>query len=92
MKKTAGVRIFVQDILRKISKPYGEDIILNVFRKIEKDRDLKRCYTLLVHELGKYAVNTWVGKYTKELTGMKSLTSTPAPHGPIITSYTKLGD
>ena len=91
MKKTAGVRIFVQDILRKISKPYGEDIILNVFRKIEKDRDLKRCYTLLVHELGKYAVNTWIGKYTKELTGLKNLRIVDAPKDSLIKSYTKLG-
>jgi hypothetical protein len=73
-----------------IPKPYGEDIILNVFQKINKDRELLRRYTLLKDELGKYGVNPSIGKYTKELTGMKNLKRTSAPNGPIITSYTKL--
>lgn len=88
--KTEGVRILVQDVLRTISKPYKEDIILNVFKKLEKG-DWRRRYDLLIDELGMYGINPWIGKYTKELTGLNNLRIVPAPKGSLIKSYTKLG-
>jgi hypothetical protein len=89
--KTAGVKILVQDVLRTISKPYGEDIILNVFQAIKKDRELQRRCDLLRDELGNDVVHNWIGKYTKDLTGLKSLRKSLAPKGFYIYSYTKLG-
>jgi uncharacterized protein YihD (DUF1040 family) len=89
--KTEGVRILVQDVLRTLSKPYGEDIILHVFQKIKKDTNFQGRYTQLRDELGMYGINPWIGKYTKELTGLKNLYVQPAPDGPFIKSYTKLG-
>ena len=89
--KTEGVKILVQDVLRTISKPYGEDIILNIFQKINKDRDLRRRSNLLRDELGNDVVHNWIGKYTKDLTGLNSLRKSLAPKGFYITSYTKLG-
>ena len=89
--KTEGVKILVQDVLRTISKPYGEDIILNVFQKINKDRELQRRCNLLRDELGNDVVHNWIGKYTKQLTGLKSLRVSLAPKGSYIYSYTKLG-
>jgi hypothetical protein len=88
--KTEGVRILVQDVLRTISKPYTEDIILNVFKKLEKG-DWRRRYDLLIDELGMYGINPWIGKYTKELTGLNNLRIASAPKGSLIKTYTKLG-
>jgi hypothetical protein len=90
INKTEGVRILVQDALRTISKPYGEDIILNVFQKLEKG-DWRRRYDLLSDELGLYGVNPWIGRYTKELTGLNNLRIVAAPEGSLIKTYTKLG-
>jgi hypothetical protein len=89
--KTEGVRILVQDVLRTIPKPYGEDIILNVFQKIKKDRDLQKRCDLIRYELGNDVVHNWIGKYTKELTGLKSIRTALAPKGFYIYSFTKLG-
>ena len=89
--KTEGVNILVQDVLRTIPEPYGEDIILDVFQKIAKDPNLRRRYTQLKDELGKYGVNPWIGKFTKEQTGLNCLRISLAPKGSYIKSYTKLG-
>jgi hypothetical protein len=88
--KTEGVKILVQDVLRTISKPYGEDIILNVFQEIKTNRDLQRRCDLLRDEIGNDVVHNWIGKYTKDLTGLNSLRKSLAPAGSFIKSYTKL--
>jgi hypothetical protein len=89
--KTEGVKLLVQDVLRTISEPYGEDIILNVCMQIEDNRDWRRRYEELRDELSNDVVNNWIGKYTKEFSGLNSLRPIPAPKGHIITAYTKLG-
>jgi hypothetical protein len=91
--KTEGVRILVQDILAaKFSEPYAEDIILEVFAEIKKNREWKRRYDEASEELhNSWVVNNWIGKYTKALTGLKSLQPAKAPEDSLITSYTRLG-
>ncbi len=89
--KTEGVKILVQDVLRTISKPYGEDIILKIFRKIDEVPNLRRRCNLLRDELGNDVVHNWIGKYTKDQTGLNSLRKSLAPKGSYIKSYTKLG-
>ena len=90
-KKTEGVRILVQDVLRTISTPYSEDIIKDVCFKIEKNLDWYKRYQDLGVELNnEWVVNNWLGKYTKELTGMKNLRQVELKDKHIITSYTKL--
>ena len=39
-KKTEGVEILVKDVLATIPVPHGEDIILEVFQKIESNSEL----------------------------------------------------
>ena len=91
-RKTEGVRILVTDVLARCSEPYGEDIIRDVCYKIENDLDLKRRYEDLEEELNKEVVNSWIGKYTKQFTGLESLRQVPAGDSvTIITTYTKLG-
>lgn len=41
-KKTEGIEILVTDVLATIPEPYGEDIILEVFQKIEGDPEWRR--------------------------------------------------
>ena len=89
--KTEGVRILVQDVLQAFSEPYGEDIILHVFQKIAEDPNFQKRYTQFRDELGKYGVNPWIGKYTKELTGMKSLYIHCHSDVSLVKTYTKLG-
>ena len=89
--KTEGVRILVQDVLQSIPEPYEEDIILNVCRKIKDNRDWFRRYEELGDDLTNDVVLNWIGKYTKELTGLKNIRVVKAPKGSIVTSYTKLG-
>jgi hypothetical protein len=91
MNKTEGVKILVQDVLRTISEPYEEDIIWNVFMKIENNGDWRRRYDELSHELTKDVVNNWIGKYTKDLTGLNTILQVDAPEQRhIVGSYSKL--
>jgi hypothetical protein len=88
---TEDVKILVQDVLHIISEPYDEDIIWDVCVAIENNRDWKRLYDELKDELTKDVVNNWIGKYTKDLTGLNTIRQINAPEeGHIVGSYTKL--
>jgi len=72
--KTEGVKILVQDVLGSaFQEPYGEDVILDVFKTIRNNPEFTRRYTELSDEMRDLVVNNWIGKHTKELTGMRSL-------------------
>jgi len=94
-KKTEGVEIFVREVLATLPKPYGEDIILEVFQEILKDPELERQYRSLSIDVGDgYSddvINNWIGKYVKDQTRMNSLREVPV-NGKckLITSYMKL--
>ena len=89
--KTEGVKILVQDVLQeRFSEPFSEDIIRDVCFAIENNPDWRRRYNELGEELREWVVNNWIGKYTKELTGLNSLRQVDLEGKHIITSYTKL--
>ena len=88
---TEEVKTLVQDVLRAIPQPYPETIIFDVFKKIKAHPDFEKRYLMLLDELSKYSVNPSIGKYTRELTGLKPVGQRKTPHGPFITSYTLLG-
>lgn len=91
LRKTEGIKILVQDALQNFSEPYGEDIIRDVCLEIERSADLRRRYDELKEDHKKDVVNNWIGKYTKDLTGLKSLRKVPTGDDvTIIASYTKL--
>lgn len=89
-KKTEGVYQLVQDVLSSISEPYGEDIIEDVCLAIERDIDWRQRYQELGADLSLWVVNNWIGQYTKQLTGLKSIRQVEAKRSQIIKSYTKL--
>lgn len=89
-KKTDGVYLLVEDVLRTMSEPYDEDIIEDVCLAIESNPEWRRRYDELSEELRAGVVNNWIGQYTKQLVGLRSLREVEAKRSQIITSYTKL--
>ena len=95
-KKTEGVEVFVKDVLATMPTTHGEDIILEVFQKIERDPGLEWRYNSLSNDLSydfsNDIINNWIGKYVKDQTGLNSLQQVSAAgECKLITSYTKLG-
>lgn len=89
-KKTQGIDELVSEILETISQPYGEDIIEDVFFEIEHQPSWRRRYDELVLELCKGTVNKWVGRYTKQITGLRNPKQVYAKRSKITESYSKL--
>lgn len=95
-KKTEGVEILVKEILATIPEPYSEDIILEVFQKIEGHSEWERRYHSLSIDVGDgfsdEVINQWIGKYVSIKTGMKSLREVPVNgRCSLIKDYSQLG-
>jgi hypothetical protein len=94
---TYPIQELVQTVLNTISKPYSEDLIDEVCAAIEQNPEwLSRYYALVEHfssrgKNGRLTVNSSIGWYTKDLTGLAAL-SYPhqATKSKLITTYTKL--
>ena len=94
-KKTEGVEILVKEVLATIPEPYGEDIILEVFQKIDVNPEWRLRYNSLSNDLSDdltdWIINNWIGKYVSSETGMKSLREVSAGEKcSLITSYSEL--
>jgi len=89
-RKTEGVFQLVQEVLRSISEPYGEDVIEDVFLEIEKNPNWLMQYQQLCDKLGVWVVSNWCAKHTKSITGLNSGDRVTAKHSRLITSYKKL--
>lgn len=89
-RKTEGIYVLVEDALRNVTKPYGEDVIEDVFREIDGDPNLHRRYDELVKDLKVGVVNNWTARHTKHLTRMHSSYRVEAHRTRLIKSYTKL--
>ncbi len=90
MKKTQGVEELVSEVIKKISTPYSEDVILDVFLAIERQPDWQRRYDELIFELGKDTVNQWIGRYTKKITGLKKPSQISTKISQLTGSYSRL--
>jgi hypothetical protein len=89
-RKTRNVELLARDALNLLARPYGEDVIEDVVLAIEASPTLRRRYLDLEAELTTPVVNPWIGRYTKELTGMDSGIQVDAHRATLIKSYTKL--
>jgi hypothetical protein len=89
-RTTENIYYLVQDVLRTIPEPYGEDITDEVCYAIEKNHEWFRRYQNLKAEHKKDVVNNYIGVYTKKITGKESLRQVPARKSTIIKTYTKL--
>jgi hypothetical protein len=90
MKKTQGVEELVSEVIKKISTPYSEDVILDVFLAIERQPDWQGRYNELIFELGKDTVNQWIGRYTKKITGLKKPSQISTKISQLTGSYSRL--
>jgi hypothetical protein len=88
--KTAGVKKLVNTALGTLPKPYGEDVIEEVFIAIENDEALKAEYDALSRELGKTTVNTWGGYWIANAVGKTGVQQTISKRSTLLQSYSKL--
>lgn len=90
VRKTEGVYLLVRDVLQRVPKPYGEDVIQDVFVEIEGDPEWHGRYDELVDELTPLVVNSSVGRYTKNLTGFETLREVYTRRTSLSKNYSKL--
>lgn len=88
--KAHEVYLLVEDVLRTIQPPYGEDILDDVCLAIEQNRQWRQRYDELCADLSKDTVNKWIGQYAKRLTGMQTQRGVAARRATIISAYSKL--
>ena len=90
--RTNGVKILVKEVLSIFSKPYGEDIILDVCMAIEHNPAWRSRYDKLCDELRDSVVNPLIPQLVIEETGLVSLREVSTKgKSHILRSYTKLG-
>jgi negative regulator of sigma E activity len=89
-RKTQRVYELVEDVLRTLTKPYGEDVTEDVFLAIESNPSWRRRYDQESDELRAWVVNNHIGLYAKEVTGMATVRKVAAKRSKLITAYTKL--
>ena len=90
--RTNGVNILVKDVLTIFTKPYGEDIILDVCMAIEHNPAWRDRYDRLCDELRDVVVNPLIPQIIKEETGLNSLYDVSTKgESHILKKYTKLG-
>ena len=90
--RTNGVNILVKEVLAIFSKPYGEDIILDVCMAIEHNPAWRERYDRLCDELRDSVVNPLIPQLIKEETGLNSLYEVSMKgKSHILKKYTKLG-
>ena len=88
-RKTQGVYDLVNEVLKTKRAPYSEDIIEDVCLVIEEP-NRKKIYDDLVLELSLDVVNNFIGKYTRQITGLNVFRHVKAKRATIIGFYTKL--
>jgi len=88
--KTQEIKDLVQEVLSRITPPYPEDITNQVCLAIEQDPSLRREYDRLVNLHSRQVVNTRIGAYTRDLTGLKNIHSGITATSELITTYSRL--
>jgi len=90
--RTNGVKILVKEVLAIFSKPYGEDIILDVCMAIEHNPAWRSRYDQLCDELRDSVVNPLIPELVKEETGLTNLYDVSTKgKSHILKKYAKLG-
>ncbi|MAT97695.1 MAG: hypothetical protein CL608_11170 [Anaerolineaceae bacterium] len=94
---TWPIKALVQDILNTFPAPHPPDLIDQVFVAIENNHNLLGRYEQLVLHFssqgknGKLTVNSSIGWYTRDLTGMVTLSSGNSANSSLIQTYSTLG-
>ncbi len=89
-RKTEDIRLFVEQVLRTLEQPWPPDITDQVCLAIEKKPDWLSYYKKLVEEFGELTVNSGIGYYVRDLTGMENTGHTATSKSQLIKSYSVL--
>lgn len=85
------VEYLVERALKLIPKPWGEDIIENVFLAIERSEALMKNYNVMLKDREQKTVNQRIGHFTRDLTGFSvKKASTPATRTKLTKTYSTL--
>ncbi len=87
---TDEMQDLVLEILRRIHKPYPQDVTDQVFLAIERDPNKHRRYEMFAGEDIPTA-NAWIGRVVKEETGLKVKGICSEPKSKLIKTYSILG-
>lgn len=91
--RTIGVNNLVKDVLKVLPKPYGEDVMLEVYMAIEYNPEWRRRYDDLCDALRDSVVNPLIGEIVKEETGLVTLREVSTKgKSHIVSRYAKLGN
>ena len=94
---TWPIKKFVQDLLNTFPAPHPPDLIDQVFVAIENNPTRLGRYEQLIEHFssqgknGKLTVNSSIGYYTRDLTGMVTLSSGNSATSNLVQSYSTLG-
>ena len=90
MTKTAGIKALVEEVLAS-GPSWTDDVILEVFERIERTSRWRGRYRALCQSLGVDLVNKWGGRYVRLALGRPpKLGRTRAGASALIDSYTIL--
>jgi hypothetical protein len=90
--RTAGVNNLVRDVLKMMPKPYGEDVMLDVYMAIEYNPEWRARYDDLCDDFRDSVVNPLIGEIVTQETGMPPLREVSTKgKSHIVRMYTKLG-
>jgi hypothetical protein len=81
----------VQEVLGNISPPYPENITDKVCLAIQNNSAWLSRYKYLLDSHGKWAVNSQIGRSTRQLTGLKNLGLHATATSELIKTFTRLG-
>jgi hypothetical protein len=91
------IKELVQDVLHTFHAPHPSDVIDQVFVAIENNTSwLERYKQLVVHYssqgmYGKLTVNSLIGRFTKDMTGMVTLKAENIASSSLVQTYSTLG-
>lgn len=86
-RNTDDIRWFVNQVLHTLKQPWPPDITDHVCLAIEKNPNWLSYYQKLVKEFGILTVNTSIGYYVREVTGMENTGRTATSKSRLIKSY-----
>ena len=87
---TQEIEDLVLEILRRIGKPYSEDITDQVFLAIERDPNKHKRYEMFAGD-DRTTANQWIGRVVKEETELKVKGTCSDPKSKLIKTYSILG-
>jgi hypothetical protein len=91
------IKELTEDVLHTFHAPHATDVIDQVFGAIESNPEWLARYEQLVEhyssqgKYGKMTVNSMIGRFTKDLTGMVTLQADNEPSSSLIKSFSTLG-